>query len=126
MLKELPCVRQDDSGFRRWFNDDYFDLIVWYEDDRQTTKGFQLCYDVGGREHCLTWLREKGFSHNRMDGGTGIWNRTPILQPDGSFPGAEISERFACEAATIESAVAGMVRDKLEEYRRQIEKEAQP
>jgi len=33
MLVEHAHVRQiHGEGYRRWFADDYFDLIVWYDD----------------------------------------------------------------------------------------------
>ena len=45
MLSEFKGVKQNRTdGFRRWFLDDYFDLIVWYNNSHDI-EGFQLCYD---------------------------------------------------------------------------------
>ena len=45
MLTEFKGVRQrEEEGIRRWFFDDYFDLIIWYDNNHQI-EGFQLCYD---------------------------------------------------------------------------------
>ena len=45
MLSEIKNARQvPGEGKRRWFRDDDFDLIIWY-DDSDTVFGFQLCYD---------------------------------------------------------------------------------
>jgi hypothetical protein len=69
MLSEIRNARQvEGEGFRRWFTDDYFDLIVWYGNDRRLI-GFQLCYDKQERERALTWTLEHGFQHNRIDSG---------------------------------------------------------
>jgi hypothetical protein len=69
MLVEIRNTRQiEGEGFRRWFTDEFFDLIVWY-DEKRTLVGFQLCYDKEGRERALTWTREHGFQHNRIDDG---------------------------------------------------------
>ncbi len=45
MLRELKQVRQHKGEpRRRWFNDDYFDLIVWFS-EKDSISGFQLCCD---------------------------------------------------------------------------------
>jgi len=69
MLREIQAVRQDRPGLkRRWFQDEFFDLYTWHT-RWGTLAGFQLCYDVRGRERALTWHRKSGFSHNRIDHG---------------------------------------------------------
>ena len=72
MLAEIQGSRQiPGEGFRRWFTDEYFDLIAWYEtpaakDARpgamKELKGFQLCYDKTGRERALTSTGSTGSS----------------------------------------------------------------
>ena len=52
MLANTPRKPVAGDRDRRWIADEYFDLIVWYEDD-QTIHGFQLCYDKPGRERAL-------------------------------------------------------------------------
>ncbi len=113
MLKEL---KPKDPG-RRWFADDYFDLIVWISHNGAIT-GFQLCYDVRHAERALTWTREKGFLHERVDAGeeNPAKNRTPILVPDGLFRHQEVRERFLAESAEIDPAVRNFVSEKLEQY----------
>ena len=96
MLKELPEVRQvPEEPNRRWFSDDYFDLIVWLDHNGEIT-GFQLCYDIAGDEHALTWHEKTGFSHQRVDDGElqRPYKATPILVADGSFDYAAISQSF--------------------------------
>jgi hypothetical protein len=58
MLAEIRDVRQiPGEGFRRWFSDGDFDLIVWYAGGE--IAGFQLCYDKGRRERALKLLYPK-------------------------------------------------------------------
>ena len=88
MLTEIQNVRQiPGEGFRRWFSDNYFDLIVWYDDERKLV-GFQLCYDKDGRERALTWTHEHGFQHNRIDSGeiAGHIKMTPVDHCRRGFP----------------------------------------
>jgi hypothetical protein len=111
MLTELKNPRQiAGEGRRRWFMDDYFDLIVWYGDDGGMI-GFQLCYDKKTRERALTWTREGGYHHNRIDDGEipGHPKMTPVIIADGAFDRNPVAERFRLESAEIDPAVAGFV-----------------
>ena len=60
MLTEFKGVRQrEEEGIRRWFFNNYFDLIIWYDNSNQI-EGFQLCYDKENNEKALTWLKKNG------------------------------------------------------------------
>ncbi|MBI4025018.1 MAG: hypothetical protein HY360_08560 [Verrucomicrobia bacterium] len=121
MLKEIVPVRQEnDSHRRRWFEDDDFDLIVWYEPDGGL-HGFQLCYNKNRDEHAFTWRRDRGYSHHRVDVGEELAgeNRTPTLNSAGTFPCAEIRARFAECDAQIDPEIARLVRERLDDYSRQ-------
>jgi hypothetical protein len=113
VFKEIRHVRQEPiDGHRRWFDDDVLplELIVWY-DAQDAVEGFQLCYNLGGGEHALTWRPEGGFAHNEVDSGsTGPFsNRTPILISDGAVPWDELARCFAGSAATLEPALRKLV-----------------
>jgi hypothetical protein len=116
VLRELSNVTQDETfdGKRRWFNDDDMDLIVWVARSGEFV-GFQLCYDIQTREHSLTWHRDRGFVHNKIDAGETdpSANRTPILVSDGAFPMKRVDAEFAKNAANIDPVVVGFVRQKL-------------
>lgn len=116
MLREVKDVKQlPDEPRRRWFSDEFFDLIVWY-DQKGESLGFQLCYGKPSDEHAFTWLRDRGFSHDRVDDGewSPLWNMTPILVPDGIFPAKEIAERFRENSQKVEPEIVGLVLEKLE------------
>ena len=119
MLTETPNVRQvENEHFRRWFTDEFFDLIVWI-DDTGVISGFQLCYDVGRNERALTWKRDHGYHHNGVDSGEdgpGIGKMTPILVADGEFNRHTIVSRFIAEAIEIDPDIYEFVVEKLREY----------
>src|SRR6266496_2922148 len=91
MLNETFPVKLEDEVPRRWFSDDYFDLIIWTLPNGSVS-GFQLCYDKTGTERALTWSPRSGFQHERVDTGEAdpTKNRTPVLVPDGLCPIREI------------------------------------
>ncbi len=118
MLSEIRNPRQVPAeGFRRWFTDEYFDLIVWYNDDGRLI-GFQLCYDKEERERVVTWTLAHGFQHDRIDSGEvpGRAKMTPIIVADGAFNAAPIAERFKEASANIEPGIASFVSERLNEY----------
>jgi hypothetical protein len=123
MLVEYRNVRQvGGEGYRRWFSDDYFDLIVWYEGNRHSHRGisgFQLCYDRSGYERALTWQRGRGFSHEKVDTGEGGRigpKSTPILVADGLFDASAIAGRFREASRGIDAEIVELVLDRLAAY----------
>jgi hypothetical protein len=117
LLTETKEVRQiPGEGLRRWFGDDYFDLIVWYAEGKII--GFQLCYDKGQRERALTWHRPRRYLHTRVDDGdrTEGYKMTPILVRDGVFEHEQVAERFRAASASIDPEIARLVHDALLAY----------
>lgn len=116
MLIENTQVSQekDSSGYRRWFTDKDLDLIVWYANDNEID-GFQLCYDKTESEHSITWLKDKGYSHNKIDTGESVPGefRTPILVADGMMPLEKILKDFESKCEKIDYKLAKFILDKL-------------
>lgn len=110
MLTNQPIRSVAQDLDRRWFFDDYFDLIVWYESDDQI-HGFQLCYDKSGRERALTWSREGGFLHTAVDSGETIptANRTPVLVADGAFPIEKVRREFTTRSSLLPAEIRELV-----------------
>jgi hypothetical protein len=113
VFKEIRNVRQEPiAGRRRWFDDDMLslELIVWY-DAADAVEGFQLCYNLGGGEHALTWRPTVGFAHNGVDTGSAgpFANRTPVLIPDGAVPWDELTRRFAGSSGSLEPQLRELV-----------------
>jgi hypothetical protein len=120
MLVELPNARQfKNESYRRWFSDNYFDLIVWYDINKTTIVGFQLCYDKFGIERAITWHKDKGFSHNRIDDGEAHFEHakmSPILVSDGVFSKEAIGNKFKELSNGIDPKVVKLVYEKIKEY----------
>ena len=118
MLKEIINVRQIEGEHkRRWFQDDFFDLIVWFTEDEEIS-GFQLCYNIPSSEKALTWTNLSGFTHLGVDTGdySPVRNDTPILVPDGFFDKVGIDRRFLKDSAEIDPKISTFVHQKIEEY----------
>ena len=117
MLHEIKNVRQEHgAGRRRWFESEGFELVVWLDRDERVT-GFQLCYDLGRGEHALTWRAGTGFAHSSIDPGdeSPFVNRTPILEPDGNPPWAELAYLFDERSDPLEPELRQLIHDKLTE-----------
>lgn len=102
---------------RSWMSDDYFDLIVWYEPSN-AIHGFQLCYGKPESERALTWLKNRGFIHSKIDSGeeSPESNQTPILLPDGSFPATEVTREFRRRSEQLPKALRNFVLAKLKQF----------
>jgi hypothetical protein len=84
-LMEIKHVRQiANEGYRRWFTDESFDLIVWFMDEE--IQGFQLCYDSGKEKRAITWRLSLGYSHEGIDDGERVFRNkmTPVLVANGT------------------------------------------
>lgn len=119
MLQEVTNARQiPGEPPRRWFSSDTFDLIVWLGSDDGIT-GFQLCYREGTDHKALTWLRDRGFTHKRVDDGEGRPQRpkmTPILVPDGVFERDHVLALFRKESRQIEPQLTRFVVETIKKY----------
>ena len=115
-MEELKNVYQKANDvFRRWFKDNYFDLIIWY-DEMKSIIGFQLCYDVQNNERAITYSNGI-FSHNKIDqGNLPTKNLTPILVPDGLFDESIVIPKFDEASKNIDTNVRDYVYRKLSEY----------
>ncbi len=119
MLREVRKVRQvDGEPRRRWFTDDFFDLIVWSLPGDDIV-GFQLTYDKFRQERALTWRQDEGFVHDGVDDGEdrpGKLKATPILVADGAFDATGIAERFSQESGDLPADLVAFILDKLRAY----------
>lgn len=119
MLYEIRNIRQNEGEpRRRWFIDDYFDLVVWLNNDEEI-QGFQLCYNKAKNQHALTWHKESGYMHNRVDSGEdkpGKPKGIPILVTDGFFDYEEVAEIFKKESRNIDDNISELVYKKILQY----------
>ncbi len=99
----------------RWFQSDYFELFVWFEQD-DTPIAFRLCYDRGYQEHAITWEKATGYlRHDKVDDGQAIesYPRSPILvRLTHSIPTGVI-ERFQQTPGEIPTNIRQLIVDRL-------------
>ena len=116
-MQEFENVRQDKSGFKRLFCDDAFDLYVWYDYKGGKITGFQLVYDKKTMPRAITWIKDKGFRHNKIDGyDSSYYNQTPILVNDGLFDIQTINNLFQTHCKGIEEEISSLVSNTLKQY----------
>jgi hypothetical protein len=119
VLAEFKNVRQEPGkGLRRWFEDNRYELVVWYRPEG-ALEGFQIHYQKGRAERALTWRDGEGFTHSRVDDGSGspLKNLAPILLPNGSIPWPDVLREFDASSAELEPDLRSFVRQHLEARR---------
>ena len=120
MLKEVRHVAQvPGEPRRRWFDDDYFDLIIWFEPD-DGIFGFQLCYDREKKPRALTWTKRHRYKHTGIDDGehaAGASKGSPVLVEDGLFDAPSVAARFEKAAAEMPHGLAVFVLGKLKDFK---------
>jgi hypothetical protein len=120
MLKEAKNVRQiEGEPRRRWFDDEYFDLIVWLQPGEEIW-GFQLCYDREHKPRALTWTKEYGYKHAGIDTGEHVWGTSqcsPVLVEDGLFDTLPIAAKLQAAAGELPPGIAGFVIEKIKAFK---------
>lgn len=120
MLVELPPrTPQPAEHRRRWFTDELWDLIVWFEPD-DTVFGFQLCFDKTVGERALTWRRDSGYRLDQVDDGESSpsRNRTPLIRANGKELDSDwLAGEFIGVAQELEPWLKALVVQKIREYR---------
>ncbi len=116
MLTERTDVRQNPGeSHRRWFSDDYFDLIVWFNESDDIIL-FQLGYDPDGVDGLFEWRRASGLSHVTVDAAgrrPARHARTPFLVPAPAPEMTALGDRFKAEAGAIEPEIVSFALDEL-------------
>ena len=111
MLKEAKHVMQvKGEPRRRWFDDEYFDLIVWFEPGDEIF-GFQLCYDREKKPRALTWTRKYG------EHSWGASKSSPVLVADGLFDAPSVADRLAGAAGELPADIAAFVLEKVKAFK---------
>lgn len=119
MLKEYKRIRQEQTGFRRLFTDELYDLYIWFDDRKENRiTGFQLVYKSGVDEKALTWTARGGYMHTKIDDGDKKTNQSPILVQDGLFEYREVYPELKARLGGIDRALGEFVIGKVEEYGR--------
>lgn len=111
MLQEVAVAQKEKGIYRRWFEDEYFQLIIWYDLHTGGTLGFQLCYDISHDAHSVTWMDGEGIIHNKIDDGSRPFRHpsSPVLVADGIFPAEMVLKRFTESCGSLEAGISELV-----------------
>lgn len=124
MLRELPNVSQvNGEPKRRWFADEYFDLIVWSNEKEEVIE-FHLHYDINRDERVFCWKYLNSFSHMKVDDGekSGRLNKaTPVFYNGGGIDTNKILTAFANSCSKLEYNISNLVLNKLNEYQHKLD-----
>jgi len=119
MLSELNVndVQKKDEPFRRWFQNEFFDLMVWYSENKEIS-GFQLSYNKGSvNEKCLMWTKKEGFRHYSVDDPVFMGRKkAPLLVSDGIMPVKEILLKFKESSINMEEFLQKFILEKIQEF----------
>ena len=119
MLRELENIKQVvGDPRRRWFTDDYFDIIVFYDQDDKPL-GFHLCYCKNENERILVWKKNAGYQHGSVDAGKIFFGRrkgSPLMVSDGLFEKPTVTEYFHTAKSGIDSVVADFIENRIAEH----------
>jgi hypothetical protein len=116
MLREIRNIKAiPGQGPRRWFNDEHFDLFVWYDAGGRIL-GFQLCFDKDKRvERALSFTEEEGYSLNQVAGENSVCDMgSPVLAPGGEFSHRQLIDQLDERSAALERSLYEYLREKLE------------
>jgi hypothetical protein len=116
MLREIRNVKEiPGQGPRRWFNDEHFDLFVWYDGGGRIL-GFQLCFDKDTRvERALTFTEEGGYTLDQVAGENSVCDLgSPVLAPTGEFSRRQLIAQLDERGAALERSLYEYLREKLE------------
>lgn len=114
MLTEFEGVRQIvGEDRRRLFIDQDFHLYVWYQDHQ--VSGFELCYDLRGRERAVLWRGGPSVSHYAVDDGErpGQSGQTPVLSSAEAPVADGLVENFLAASARLDHEIQTIVESRL-------------
>ena len=119
-LEEKINVRQRETeGFRRWFVNKYFEIILWYEKKDGDLYGFQFCFSRNKNEKAYTWTKDYQSSHKISDSyiEPGYSNMsTAILHGDGGLIPEDIIIKYKEESKNIDEEINRLIVEKMIEY----------
>lgn len=128
-LSENKNVRQrPEEGFRRWFLNEFFDVIVWYESAGGQLLGFQLCYNRTVDERAFTWQRDKRSSHFVSSGSDerGVpWIATAVLHGDAGAVPRDVLERLQAEQGDLDDDLLDLIVEQARGYNARTETETE-
>jgi hypothetical protein len=120
MLHEFEKVRQrPNEGFRRFFSDDNFELMVWYDSSKKNITGFQIVYDLKWKERVITFKTDEGKIVKSHRYNTGNYyevhgsDSSSILSGDPGEIDIEFIRRLLVAILTIDKEIQEYIKNTL-------------
>ena len=118
-LREIRVSRPEpEPGIsKRWFESDYFDLFLWYREQR--IFHMQLCYGKPMGECAASWRDSHGYFHDGVSSTAGRGGPVPmseLLEAGGSFDFARVNARFLQESQGLDIGLRKFVLEKLHHF----------
>ena len=120
-LKENQEVRQrEEEGWRRWFVNDYFDIILWYNKKGGDLIGFQVCYGRGTADERAYTYEFSSQSHHFVAEGqkpNSLGNLgTAILTGDAGRMPQDVLDKLVDEAGDLPPNMLRLILEKAGEF----------
>ncbi len=114
MLEELASKQDNPEEARRWWSDDYFDIILWFTNAE--INSFQICYDKNKNEYALLWNENKGFEYTKVDSGEAPYkmNKTPILLPAKNIDFNSLKNELLVRSKNMDDTIVTFILNKLD------------
>ena len=117
---ENKQVRQrPEEGFRRWFMNRYFDIILWYDKPDGQLLGFQFCYGKPYDERAYTFATSFT-SHHFVSSHTTDFREHPlataVLKGDAGLIPEAVIEKFRDDSYNLDQDLLTLILDKIGEY----------
>lgn len=119
-LVENKNVRQrPEEGYRRWFLNKFFDVILWYKSKDSELFGFQVCYSKNRSEKAFTWEPKLVSSHfiAKRSNHAGFGNyATSILNGHAGKIPEKVLAKLMLEQGELEHDIFDFIISKIEDY----------
>ncbi len=119
MLKEARNVPQIvGDPRRRWFWNNYLDLVVWFDDSDEII-GFQLYYDRHGDQTALTWKEPFGYSQDNFEvreDAMGMYKAGCFAGFTEVFEKEKIADVLRKESCAVDKRIVDFVHKKIMSY----------
>lgn len=120
-IKENLEVRQrDNEGWRRWFVNDFFDIILWYSKKDGELIGFQVCYGRGTADERAYTYEFSSQSHHFVAEGQkpnslGKLGTAILTGHAGRIP-QHVLDKLVDEAGDLPSNMLRLILEKAGEF----------
>lgn len=120
MLFEVKHLKQDsEQQHKRWFCDNYFDLLIWTDNLTKKFVKFELSFQKAYAERILSWSQENGFKLKDVADEDLLWSNqqlSPVYKPEVPFCAKQLAETFRSACEMIDASISNFVYQRILGY----------